>query len=331
MMFKSAVFLLAALSAPSTTCAFTTTSPSNRFSRSSLAVSLQSQDDSSSHKQQGSNPWASLAVAGTIFATTLAGSVAVPPPANADVYLSTGAIIINTSAKQGDSLLKAEVDVKDLFGSLIKNRKALKESVGRVAAVVKEELASPVWTELGKEVLQIEGDVTPEITLSPPRDVQQTVSDISKGRLNFIVNGEIINLSVDKTSSQGEDEIVIRAKGVRGVGLPQFNEPAVTQVRTRLQDQIEGVYDFWYSPLALPDAIKESLPEGVVIDNGSALVGGTVVGLGSVYGLSYGYYLNQQAEAAKKAEAQRQKVAERKAAAAAAAAKKAAEEAEESS
>jgi hypothetical protein len=287
-------------------------------------------------RQQQQNPlWTSWFVAGAIFVSTLVGSMAttgtIMPAHAAEVELSTGAIIVQTSAKDGQSILKAEVDVKDLLGSLIKNRKALKESVGRVTTVVVEELQSPVWTEVGKEFLQFEGDVTPKVTVSPPRDIQQTIADISKGKLNLIVNGEIINLSIDKSSFEGEDELVIRAKGVRGRGLPSFNEPAVTEVRTRLQDQIDAINEFWFSPLPLPAAIQDKLPEGTVIETGNALLGGSVVAVGGIYAISYAYYISEQEEAAAKAEAQRKVVADRNKRSAEAKARNAAKDANEES
>ena len=76
--------------------------------------------------------------------------MAVPPASVAatDYDISTGAIVVNTSTKPGQSLLKAQVDVKDLLGSAFKNRKALKESVSRIAGVVKEELEGPAWSEI---------------------------------------------------------------------------------------------------------------------------------------------------------------------------------------
>jgi len=274
-------------------------------------LSLFSKDNEDGVKQQ-KNGFASLALAGTIFASTLTASFGTPPAANADVELSTGAVIIQTNTKEGQNLLKAEVDVKDFVGTIIKNRKALKESVGRVAAVVKEEFASPVWSEVTKEILQLEGDVTPELNVLPPRDIQQTFRDLTKGKLNLIVNGEVINLSIEKSSTAGEDDIVIRAKGVKGVGLPSFNEPAVSVVRTRLEDQIDTFNEFWYAPIPIPAALKEKLADGTELTVGNAILAGGVLTVGGSYGLAYAYYVSEQDAAAAKAEAQRKVVADRK-------------------
>jgi len=266
---------------------------------------------------------ASLALAASILASTVTASFSAPTAALADtVELSTGAVIIQTNTKPGQSLLKAKVDLKDLIGSAIKNRKALKASVERVTSVVQEELATPAWREVAKDVLQIEGDLVP--TIRPPRDFQQTLSDITNGKLNLIVDGEIINLSIDKSSSAAEDELVIRAKGVKGVSMPSVNEDVTFIARTRIQDQLDAVRQFWYAPLQLPESIEASLPAGYEPNRGDAIVGGTVTIVGGAYAGSYAYYLSEQEAAAKQAKEQRKAAAEKKkqSAAAAAAAKK---------
>ena len=323
-MFRPILVVAAFSAAASTTSAFQASSFASSPTTNRQAVSLQlhnSKDTTSNSNNK--NMFASLALAGSIFASTVGFSLA-PPAALADttVELSTGAVIVQTSTKQGQSLLKAEVDVKDLLGSIIKNRKALKASVGRVATVIQEELKAPVWAELTKEVLQFEGDVTPDLTVLPPRDIQQTLRDISKGKLNLIVNGEIINLSVDKSSTAERDEIVIRAKGVKGVAMPSFTEPAAFQARSGIQDQLDSVTQFWYTPL--PASLQPAA--GVELNRGDAIVGGSVLAVGGAYGLSYAYYISEQEAAAAKAEAQRKLVAERKRQGAAIAAKKKAEE-----
>ena len=318
-MFRSALIVAALSASAGSTSAFQASPTSSR-----QTVSLDMQK--SNHKNNG---LASLAVAGSIFASTLGFSAAPPaavaaeaaaPPA---VELSTGAIMIQAATKPGQSLIRDSVDVKDLLGSLIKNRKALSASVGRVSAVVQEELKAPVWAELTKEFLQFEGDVLPEVKVLPPRDIQQTIRDVSKGKLNLIVNGEIINLSVDSSSTSAQDEFVIRAKGVKGVAMPSFTEPAAFQARTKLQDQLDGVSQFWYSPLQVGP---------YELNNGDAVVGGTILAIGGAYGVSYAYYLSEQEAANKKLEENKKMLAEKKKAAAAKAkAAKKAEEEEEGS
>ena len=259
--------------------------------------------------------WATnLAVAGTIFASSLASSVMVAPPpvANADVELSTGAIIVQTSTKEGQTLLKTEIDAKDLFTTAFKNRKELKESLGRISDAVKAEVNAPVWKELSKEFLQFEGDVAPDIKLAPPRDVQQTIKDIYQGKLNFIVNGEIINISVEDKFSKSQDEIVLRVKGVKGIDLPTLADTPAGQAKTRLQEQIEAVDRFWETPVHLPAGIQETLPEGTVITNGNLIVSGATAFIGGSYAISYTYYVSQQQAAEQEAAARRKMIESRK-------------------
>jgi hypothetical protein len=332
MMFRSAFLLLAVL--PAATLAF---QPAITFTkqplktRSSSHLSLSNNKKNEDENLSKKNLVANLALAGTVFATSFTGLVA-PLPAHAGVVeLSEGAIIIQTSTKPGQSLLQTRVDAKDLFGTLIKNRKALKESLGRIATAVKEELNTPAWQDLGRLVLQIEDDVAPEIRVGAPRDIQQTVKDIAQGKLNLIVNGEIINLSIDATSSAAEgDEVVLRAKGVKGnLAMPMLQEPEIqAAVRTRLQDQIDTFRAFWNQEIELPRVFQEEVPEGTKITMGDAITSGSILGIGSLYGISYAYYLSQQEEAAANAEAQRKMVAERKKKAAEIAAKKKAREQE---
>lgn len=216
--------------------------------------------------------------------------------------------MVNTSTKPGQSLLKAQVDVKDLLGTAFKNRKALKESVSRIAGVVKEELEGPAWSEIVREVLQTERDVAPSIQVNPPNDVQQLVKDLASGKLNLIVNGELINLSIDEQSTTDTDELVIRAKGIKGV-------KQITSVqavaKTRLQEQVEGFDEFWNGEFTL---VKVPSSMGKVT-NGLVFGGGTVSLLAAVYALSYAYYVQQQDQAAKEAEEKRQVMAKKKAAA----------------
>lgn len=270
-------------------------------------TSLAAHDDSKSPMNELATFVSGLLLAGTIFASSLA--VAPPPAAAAGYDISTGAIVVNTSTKPGQSLLKAEVDVKDLLGSAFKNRKALKESVSRISGVVKEELQGPAWSEIVREVLQTERDVAPSIQVNPPNDYQQLAKDLASGKLNLIVNGELINLSIDEQSTTEIDELVIRAKGIKGVKLsaPQ------AAIKTRLQEQFEGIDQFWngeFTIVELPASMGK-------VTNGLVFGGGTLSIVVGAYALSYAYYVQQQEQSAKEAEEKRQIMAKKKATAAA--------------
>ena len=257
----------------------------------------------------------SLAAATIVAAPVLAGA---PAPAQA-LELSRGAIVVETGAQQ-PQLVKAEIDGASLLKTLFKNRSELSKSLDTIKMTVKKELANPAFADIKKEVLAIEGDVVPEIKVSPPTDFQQTVRDISKGKLEFIINGEVVNVSVEPSFSETEDEFVIRVTGYKGLKLPSIN-PGEQQVsRSRLQQQVDFVSNFWNAPL--DDSIARYLPAGVQVDNGGAILTTTTVGLTAIYGGSYAYYVSENERAEREAEEKRLAMAEKKKKAAAAKKKK---------
>jgi hypothetical protein len=256
---------------------------------------------------------ATFGVAATIFASTLiSGMSAAPLPANADIELSRGALIIQATSKGADSgqLLRAEVDSKSLIKALFQNRKALSSSLDRIQTTVVEELNSPAWVDVKKQILQFEGDVAPEIKFSPPADWQQTAQDIKNGKLNLLVNGEIINLSVDPKFSESEDDIVIRLQGFKGVDLANV-KGAKEVARSAIQEKSDALWDFWQSPIP-----EKYLPKGVELDNGGTILIGSTAGITFAYAASYSYYMSGIEAEEAKAEAKRQAAAETKAAAA---------------
>jgi hypothetical protein len=235
--------------------------------------------------------------------------------------LSSGALTIQTSKQNGQSGLKTELDAKKLVSILFKDRRELNASVKRVADVVTEEISKPAWIELGKEILQIEGDVAPEIEINPPSDWQQTLKDLSNGKLNVIYNGEIINLSIDEKLSASEDEIVVRATGFKGLSssLPTVQESATMRAKSNLEQQLDAVDNFWNSPLPFGQEFTEKVENqfGVKITSGNAILGSTLAFVSGSYIASYNYYLSEIEAAEKEAAAKRKQVAEKKKAAAA--------------
>eukprot|EP00957_Ditylum_brightwellii_P067637 5134143-Ditylum_brightwellii.AAC.1 len=172
----------------------------------------------------------SFAAACAIFSGVALSNPAVVNAAADKVELSTGSIIVRTSyagLPSSDKLIKAEIDSKSLLTTAFKNRQAIKSSLERIASVAQDEITNrPVWRELAKEVLDIEGDVLPEITVRPPADLKQTITDLSKGRLNLLVNNEVVNLSVEPTFSQDEEELVFRIRGFNGANPNALPIPA---------------------------------------------------------------------------------------------------------
>mmetsp|Transcript_29989 Transcript_29989/g.28884 ORF Transcript_29989/g.28884 Transcript_29989/m.28884 type:complete len:332 (-) Transcript_29989:240-1235(-) len=276
---------------------------------------MEEKNQKSKNKNVWNNLAASVALAGTIFASTAVASL----PANANVELSSGALTIQTSKQNGQSLLRTEVDAKKLVSLLFNNRKDLNASVKRIASVVKEEFSQPAWLDVSREILQIEGDVAPEFKVRLPSDWQQTLKDISKGKLNIVYNGEIINLSVDDKFSAAEDEIVIRAKGVKGIPIPSLQETPTMRAKSNVEQQIDAVQNFWESPLPFGQQFFQKLKDdyNIKITTGNFILGGTVVFVGGSYAASYSYYISQIENSKKDAAAKRKMIEDKKRAAAA--------------
>lgn len=171
-------------------------------------------------KQHPAAAWGtSLLVGATIMAFSVMPRnpiVQAVPPANA-VELSSGAFSVQAYTGGGgvETLKTTGLDSTALFKTLLKNRRELGASIGRLQNALTDELNSPVWTEIKKEVLQIEGDIVSDVKISAPSDWTQTFKDLSQGKLNFILNGEIVNVAVDSSIGKDEDKIVIKIDGVK--------------------------------------------------------------------------------------------------------------------
>jgi hypothetical protein len=253
------LFLLGVLSS-ATSSAFTTFQKVTRQEPLRPTTSL---NDAKHHYiiNGSSNPnlWKSLTKAGTsfaaaaaIFGSALVSDMAVAPaPALADIEISSGAFIIQTAAttKSGDqsnaqSVRMTEIDSKSLIKTLLANRKDLAASFGRIQSAVIKELSEPVWMELQKEILDIEGDISSAVKIIPPADWRQAVKDVSSGKVNFLFNGEIVNVSVEPSFSETEDDLIIRVKGFKGERLPgtfyapveNARGPAVGPLRAKLAE-----------------------------------------------------------------------------------------------
>ena len=209
-----------------------------------------------SHKEAGwvesiTKGCVGFAAAATIFSGAFFSDLVCVQPASA-LELSTGAVVIQTSAStSGESLLKAEIDSKSLVKTIFANRKELASSIGRIQSVVANELSTPFWLELQKEILEIEGDVAPSVKISPPADWKRALQDVANGKLNLLVNGEIVNVLIEPNFSQTEDDLVIRVTGFKGerFSLPERAPPAPRYGPiTSFIRQFEGFWSFWDQP-----------------------------------------------------------------------------------
>ncbi|CAJ1939245.1 unnamed protein product [Cylindrotheca closterium] len=258
----------------------------------------------------------------------------------AELNLSKGAIVIQltapTTTKESDgestqSTAKGQFKKFDasqeqkLLQTLLKNRKELGASIGRIQQSIQNELqlkdsttagptAAPIWTEIYQELLSIEGDVVPKVQITPPVDLAATVRDLRNGQLNLLVDGEIINVSVEPTFGKDEDDLIIRIKGFKGGMIPKATKEAPPPtayygpIRSWLS-RFDGFWSFWDSPTALfgtdgPGFLSE-------ISNGEVVISGATSAIVLSYVVAYSYYLQQIEEEAAEAAAKQAAIAEK--------------------
>lgn len=199
------------------------------------------------------------------------------------------ALVIETTQKQAadESFLKAKIDGKALVKSLIKNRKELNASFGRIIEYSASEIKSSPWLEVGREVLDIEGDVIPSVKVSLPVDWQGAIKDISLGKLDVVVNGEILYIDIQEVKGEkpGDDEITIRIKGTRA-SLPNIAKEAEIEKI----DPGSKLWDFLDAPFPLG---QKFLPSGYTATNGQTIFAGTSVGVAASYIISYQIYRDE--------------------------------------
>ena len=213
------------------------------------------------------------------------------------------ALTIETTFKQStdDSILKAKIDGKALAKTLIKNRKDLNSSFKRIVDFTSSEIQSGPWVEVGKELLDIEGDVIPNVKVQPPTDWQGALKDLTNGKLDVVVNGEILYIDVNevKGSNPGDDEITIRIKGTRA-SLPEIVSDSNSVEQISLGSNIKAFLD---KPFTLGEYSAT---------NGLVILLGSTIGISASYVISYQYYLD---EIAKQEEEAKEKLLKKKRAA----------------
>lgn len=225
---------------------------------------------------------ASLFTLSLLSATPLANAAE-----NGLVTYPKTAIIVNThtSAIGGadrSNFIKTEIDGKKLLQNVYKNRKELGQSSTRILDYTKSELSRPEWIEVGRELLDIEGDLLPDIKVKLPFDWQAAIKGATKGKIDLVINGELIAVDFAnvKGLEAGEEEITIHVKGKRLGNLP-FIAPVVDEH----VKQPTPFWKFWDSSFEFPNHMK--------IKNGNAILGTTTLGVILSYIISYNYYLSE--------------------------------------
>ncbi len=166
------------------------------------------------------------------------------------VELSKGAIVVQTTS---NTLLKSTIDSKSLLKTLFVNRQELSASLERMQSTISQELASPVWKEIQKEFLAVEGDLASSIQVTGPNNVKDTVRDVVAGKLNLIVNGELVNIAIQPNLGENQDEVVISIKGFKGTNISPLSftldddGPRYGPIRSYFS-KYEAFWSWWATP-----------------------------------------------------------------------------------
>jgi len=172
------------------------------------------------------------------------------------IVLSKGAVVIETTSTE---LLKSTVDSKSLVKTVFANRQELSSSVGRIRSAVSDELQNPAWKKVLRELIAMEDDLVGLVKVYPPEDIKVTLQDLAAGRLTLLVDGEIVNVAVDKSFGTDEDDITVTIKGVKQGQvvrrLPTISEPKYGPIRSYFS-RFEQFWSWWESPY--PSQVRTS-------------------------------------------------------------------------
>ena len=215
-------------------------------------------DNGGAPLQELARQWKQTVVNGLVAATIAATAAGLPLTLNPSpamaatdpnvLQLSKGAVVVQTTS---ENLVKSTIDSKSLLKTLFLNRQELTSSLGRIQAAIAQELSQPVWNEISKEILSVEGDLVNLVKISPPSDVKETIRDIASGKLNLLVNGEVVNVAVVPNFGEQEDDLVIAIKGFKGNKVFSFANdeapPRYGPIRSYFS-KYEGFWTWWSTP-----------------------------------------------------------------------------------
>jgi hypothetical protein len=180
-----------------------------------------------------------------------ATTTSAPDTAKPTVELSKGAIVVQTAS---DALLKSTIDSKSLLKTLFVNRQELSASLGRIQTTISQEFSNPAWREVQNEFLVVKGDFASSVQIMAPSDFKQTVRDVASGKLNLIVNGELVNVAVQPTFGENQDEVILSIKGMKGTKISPISFSATEESRPRYGpirsyfSRYEGFWNWWTTP-----------------------------------------------------------------------------------
>lgn len=262
-------------------------------------------------------------VTSATFASSALPAQAEASPTTSGVDTPKSALVIDSTGTSGDRIFKAELDTKSLLKTVFVNKDKLAESLKSVSGVIDSELHKKEWLEIQKELLDIEGDIAPQIKVQGPKNLKAALDELSKGKVSIVVNGELVTIDVEEVrgAQSGDEEITIHIKGTKLAGGSSATEQSTPGSGLKaiadffgleLQEQKESKI---LSFLGEPSGINSYLPSGssLFLTNGEVIGGGLATVIGSTYLVSYQYYLNSIREAEEAAKRKSDELAKKKA------------------
>jgi hypothetical protein len=259
-------------------------------------------------------PWWTGLVVASVVSSAVWGLPLSPSDGVANALeLSPGTTTLETTLSRKEIIDRSTTTVARLVQTLLKDRDPLLQSVQKIQSVVGQELSSDTWKEIRTIVVEFKQELSSSTTINPPTDWKRTLQDLKDGKINVIVNGEIINVSLERvedpkkmngdgtattTTTDGEapvndlrfvlpdDEWVLRVRGYKGVDPTAVATQVVIPKKTYSSSlPFIGFLDDWDSPYP-----SEYLPEGVSKTYGDIWVFQGVLAISFIYAWSYAYY-----------------------------------------
>jgi hypothetical protein len=290
----------------------------------------------SSHENQNhvSLPvWRSVLLAAAV---TLGTAASTALPAQALLDISPGTTVLETAPE-----LTPRKFVETTVGTALKaaqtvssNEKDLLASLKRLQVAASTEVSSTrAWQELWSLLQSYGGDLERQITIRPPADVKRALQDlVQEGKVNFIVNGEVVQVSLEYRSGQDtaatasvtaegespettaivpDEEWVLKIEGYCGI------DPAAIDVALQTPKYDAGTplwaqnfFEYCRTPYPtkyLSDFLIPSKEGQRPVTYGDILILEGTLAVGFLYAWSYAFYLDEIEQAENAATAKKTK------------------------
>jgi hypothetical protein len=324
----------------------TSSSPNIPSRQSPLFRSAESESQESNKTASSKTTLQSLLLAATIMVSSAAVTAIHPPPARASLDISPGTTVIETSPDLTPrTLARSSVGTAwKVTRAALRERNDLTQSLERLASAATNEVASTqAWRDIWTLLQDYGVNLGSQISVRPPADFQRAARDLlQEGKVNFIVNGQVIQVSVEYRSGKDaaaaaaaaatetsdavisatapvpDDEWILKVEGYTGtdpnavaaaIQVPKYR-PGTPRWTRDFLDYCQTPYPEKY----LSEIFRPKDEGQRPVTYGDILVLQGTLAVGFVYAWSYAYYVNEN-EQVEKAAQEKAAAAKKKAAA----------------